>query len=292
MTQRRLLIVGCGDVALRVARRLHGRYRLYGVIRDPAKRALLAAHGITPVLADLDRPASLDRLAGVGELVLHSAPPPLEGSVDPRTQSLLRALSKGASLPYRLVYISTSGVYGDCHGEWVAETKPVNPESDRAARRVDAEHQLRAFGQRTGAVVTLLRAPGIYAAERLPIERLRRATPVLTAEDDGYTNHIHADDLAAIVVAALTRGRAGRCYNAADESWLKMGDYFDLVADRFGIPRPRRISWQQAQRDIPSALLSFMAESRRLLSSRMRAELRVRLRYPRVTDFLETMGRG
>ncbi len=143
---------------------------------------------------------------------------------------------------------------------------------------------MRAWGADCGTHVTVLRVPGIYAPERLPIARLKSGTPALDAEQDAYTNHIHADDLARIVLAALIRGKGGRTYNASDDSVMKMGDYFDLVADRFGLPHPPRVSWQHAQDIVPENLLSFMRESRRLSNARLKKELRVRLRYPSVHE--------
>jgi nucleoside-diphosphate-sugar epimerase len=181
------------------------------------------------------------------------------------------------------VYGSTSGVYGDCAGARVAETRTVAPRTARAQRRVDAERQVRFFGRTTGARASVLRIPGIYASDRpggTPRERLLRNTPVLVAQDDVYTNHIHADDLARAVLAALWRGRPQRVYNASDDSALKMGDYFDLAADLYGLPRPPRLPRQAAQEQLPLMLLSFMGESRRLDNTRLKNELRVRLRHP------------
>ncbi len=143
-------------------------------------------------------------------------------------------------------YISTSGVYGDCDGDLIDETRALRPATARACRRLDAECQLRALGRR-GVVVSILRVPGIYAADRLPIERLRKGIPALYAPDDVYTNHIHADDLAMLTCAAVRYGRNNRTYNATDDSQIKMGDYFDLVADRFGLPRAPRLSRREAR---------------------------------------------
>ena len=283
---RRLLIVGCGDVGLRMAASLRGRCRTYALTHTDARHDLLRSRGFVPVPGDLDRPQTLDRLAGLAHDVVHLAPPPPRGTRDTRTTNLIRALARAGSLPQRFVYISTSGVYGDCHGERVTESRPVQPGSDRARRRVDAERQLRVWGLAMGVSVSVLRVPGIYAADRLPLQRLAAGTPALVADEDAYSNHIHADDLARIVVATLVRGRAGRSYNATDESVLKMGDYFDLVAERFGLPRPPRIRRSEAGGSIPDTLLSFMDESRRLVNDRLKQELRVRLRYPTVADAL------
>ncbi|MGH8679116.1 MAG: SDR family oxidoreductase [Burkholderiales bacterium] len=279
---RRLLIVGCGDIGLRVARAMHGRRRIYALTRSENRSRILRAVGIVPVSGDLDHPGTLDRLAGIAHDVIHLAPPPASGARDSRTANLVRALTRGRSLPQRLVYMSTSGVYGDCGGEVVEESRAAHPMTDRAKRRLDAERTVRAWGAENGVHVSILRVPGIYASGRLPIELLKSGTPVLAAEHDPYTNHIHADDLARVVIAALARGRAGRAYNASDDSSMKMGDYFDLVADLAGLPRPPRVSWETASESVPESLLSFMRESRRLHNGRLKRELRVRLRYPLV----------
>ena len=283
-----LLIVGCGDVGLRVAKLLRGRWRLLGLTSSPARRGVLRAAGIEPLLGNLDTPATLARLAGLADAVLHLAPPPTQGDTDPRTANLLRALAlKGRAR--RIVYGSTSGVYGDCGGARFDETRAPNPATDRARRRVDAEQRLRWHGRAFGACVTLLRIPGIYASDRAgghPRERLARGAPVLAAADDGYTNHIHADDLARACVAALHRGGPQRVVHVSDDTELKMGDYFDLAADLEGLPRPRRVSREEAARELSTMQLSFMGESRRLVNTRMKRELRLQLRYPTVREGL------
>ena len=281
---QKLLIVGGGDVARRTLPRLLGHYQVFALLRDPTQLASWRLGGARPILADLDRASSLKRISGLADIVLHFAPPPERGTIDTRTRHLLAALNRGKSLPRRLIYVSTSGVYGDCAGERIDETRSSHPATARAQRRVDAEHQLRRFGRRGGVCVSILRAPGIYAADRLPIERLRKGVAALRAEDDVFTNHIHADDLAMLTCAALRFGRANRCYNASDDSEMKMGDYFDLIADRFDLPRAPRISRHEAQLTMPPTQLSFMSESRRLDNWRARRELRAQWRYPHVAD--------
>ncbi|GAB3650630.1 NAD-dependent epimerase/dehydratase family protein [Ramlibacter alkalitolerans] len=288
----RILVIGCGDVGLRVARALPPRLHLLGLTSSPARAPQLRARGITPLHGNLDDPATLARLAGLADRIVHLAPPSTEPAQqwwrDGRTQALLRVLRR-RSLPATLVYASTSGVYGDCGGELVAEHRAVAPHTPRAQRRVDAERLVRHFGRATGTRASVLRIPGIYASDRVggtPRERLEKGTPVLQASDDVYTNHIHADDLARAVIAALWRGRPQRVYNASDDSALKMGDYFDLAADLYGLPRPPRVPRATAQEALPLALLSFMSESRRLANARMKNELRVRLRFPTVESGL------
>lgn len=280
---KRLLVVGFGDIALRTVAQLAGRSRIYALVRNANRREALLARGIIPLRGDLDQPDSLKKLAGLAHYILYFAPPQNQGSQDLRIRNLLAALGTSSSLPQRLVYISTSGVYGDCRGGLAPETRPARPATPRAQRRLDAETRLRDWGRRSGVSVSILRVPGIYAASRLPLERIRQGLPALRREEDSYTNHIHADDLARIAVAALRFGRPGRVYNAADDAALKMGDYLDRVADCFGLPRPPRVSRVEAQQRLPLGLLSFLGESRRLPNARMKRELRVRLRYPQVS---------
>jgi nucleoside-diphosphate-sugar epimerase len=281
---RRLLIIGCGDVAMRMLPLVRDRYRIYALSHSSDRFARMRESGVVPILGDLDRAATLAPLAGLATDVVHTAPPQPRGKRDLRTARLIAALAKGESLPQQLVYISTSGVYGDCAGEYVDETRPVRPHTERALRRVDAERQLRQWGARAGVRVSILRAPGIYAADRLPVERLAKGTPALRETDDAYVNHVHADDLARMIVAALHRATPNRSYNAVDSAPQKMGEYFDLVADTFGLPRPPRVARADAAASIPGPLLTFMNESRRLSNERIKTELRFRLHYPTVQD--------
>lgn len=283
--RKRLLIVGCGDVGLRVAHALP-HWRLRALTSDANKLTTLRDAGITPLQGNLDHPATLRRLSSLATTVLHLAPPPVQGRHDSRTAALLQQLARRPT-GQRLVYASTSGVYGDAAGARFDETRPVMPANDRAHRRVHAEHLVRRFGLHRTACI--LRIPGIYAADRPgghPRERLARGTPVLAADDDVYTNHIHADDLARTCIAALLRGRAQRVIHASDDTEMKMGDYFDLAADLCGLPRPPRVPRSEAAQHLNAMQLSFMSESRRLINQRLKTELRVVLRYPTVRDGL------
>jgi nucleoside-diphosphate-sugar epimerase len=285
--RERVLIVGCGDVGLRTAKVLRGRAVLRALSSTPARFAPLREAGITPLAGDLDHAATLRRLAGVATRVVHLAPPATQHTGawwrDLRTLSLLRALALRGR-PRSMVYASTSGVYGDCGGALVAEARPAAPRTPRAQRRLDAERLMRHWGRRTGVRVSLLRVPGIYAHDRAggPRERLVQGAPVLRDEDDVYTNHVHADDLARIVVAALWRGAPQRTYNANDDTQLKVGQYYDLAADLYGLPRPRRVPRSAAEQELSLNSLGFMNESRRMSNVRLKRELRVRLAYPTV----------
>lgn len=287
----RLLIIGCGDIGCRTLKRLGHYQRIYALARTGGRAKALRDLGVTPIMGDLDYPKSLGRLAGLANHVLHLAPPQNSGIQDKRTKNLLAALNKSIILPQRLIYISTSGVYGDCQGRWVAESEKIWPRNARAVRRADAEKRLRQWGRFHGVGVSILRVPGIYADERLPIERLKKGVPAVCEAEDSYSNHIHAEDLARVLVAALQRGRPNRIYNVCDNLPIKMGDYFDLVADYFHLPRAPRLSKAETLEKISPALASFLNESRRLSNKRMRKELRVHLSYESVASYFKEMNR-
>ena len=273
---------------MRVVRALRNRFQLTVLSASGSRAAELHEHGVRVIKGDLDRPSSLRRLAGLAQRVLHLAPPPADAWVDPRTRALARALRLRAP-PNVLVYGSTSGVYGDCGGDLVSETRAVHADTPRARRRIDAERTVRFLGLASGVRTSILRIPGIYAPDRsngTPRRRLLAGTPVLNEQDDVFTNHIHADDLARACIAALWRGRSQRVYNTNDDTRLKMGDYFDLAADLYGLPRPPRLARDAARAELPLSMLSFMGESRRLDNTRLKRELRLALRYPTVTEGL------
>ncbi len=283
--RERLLIIGCGDVGQRLLR-VQRHVRVLALTSSPARVPDLRAQGVTPIVGDLDAPTTLQRLAGWATRVVHLAPPPLQGETDPRTLALTRVWMQRSS-PRSVVYGSTSGVYGDCAGAWVNEARAVQPQTPRAQRRVDAELRLQHLARLRGNVsrVSVLRIPGIYAPDReggTPRERLLRGTPVLTREDDVYTNHIHADDLARACQLALWRGKPQRSYNVNDDSQMLMGDYFDQAAALYGLAPPPRVPRAQAAAVLSAMQLSFMSESRRLVNTRMKRELRLQLRYPTV----------
>jgi nucleoside-diphosphate-sugar epimerase len=296
----RLAIVGCGDVGQRVVAQLRrgtaaAGLRVFALTSSPDRVPALRAQGITPLVGNLDAPRSLRRLAGLATRVLHLAPPPTNSSTvppsltqDPRTRALLRAL-RLRSRPGTLVYGSTSAVYGDLRGGVAHEGLQPMPQSPRAKRRVDAEQAVRLWGRASGARVAILRIPGIYAPNRdggTPRERLQKALPVLQRADDVFTNHIHADDLARACIAALFRAKPQRAYNVNDDTELLMGDYFDLTADLYGLPRPPRVSREAVREQLSPMQLSFMNESRRMSNERMKRELRVRLSFARVEEGL------
>lgn len=287
--REKLLVVGAGDIGRRVIAGLGGCAGITALTSTQASRSGLRRLGARPVLANLDQPFSLRKLPRGYTALLHCAPPPGSGTRDSRTRNILRALAGSAGTAHKkssltrtpapiMIYLSTSGVYGDCGGACISESHPVGPRNARAVRRVDAERALTRAARRGAFRLAILRVPGIYSESRLPLERLRAGTPALAPEDDVYTNHIHAADLASIAIAALRRLRRRvlpqvRVYHASDDSEMKMGDYFDLVADAFGLPRPPRLPRARIEQAVSPALLSFMRESRRLDNTRLKREL-------------------
>ena len=286
-----ILIIGCGDIGLRVAEQLSRSHRVFALTSQQNRFQELREVGATPILGNLDQPESLWRLSGLAQTVIHLAPPQNSGNRDCRTRNLLRILAQGSNIVRRFIYISTTGVYGNHQGGKVSEITPVSPQSERAHRRVDAERTLRLWAPAHGVALTILRVPGIYAADRLPIDRLKAKTPALLPNEDAYSNHIHSDDLARLVCAAVYHGKPQRIINACDGSETKMGDYFDEVADTFGLERPARLPGSELQKIVSPMLWSFMRESRRVTNTRLH-ELKTPLRYPSVGHFLKTISKN
>jgi nucleoside-diphosphate-sugar epimerase len=272
-----VLIVGCGYVGRRLARQLRAEGRaVTGLVRSPASAADLRDEGLAAIRAELDAAAALPALPGADAEVYYFAPPPGDGEGDPRLERILGALAGG--LPARIVYISTSGVYGDCAGAWVDESHPLNPTTPRARRRAAAESALLAWGTATGVPVVILRVPGIYGPGKLPLERLRKGLPLLREEDSPFTNRIHVDDLIAACRAAMARGKPGAAYNVSDGSPSNMTDYFNRIATVAGLPRPPVVGRADIDALSPG-MRAFMEESKRLDNRRMREELGVELRH-------------
>jgi len=281
---KRIFIVGCGDIGRRVARLWQARGATVSALaRSEASAAALHAAGIEPLAGDLDRPATL-LAPPEPALVYYFAPPPAQGVEDPRMTAFLAALA--ARPPRRLIYLSTSGVYGDRGGAWVNEESPPRPQSDRARRRLAAEEAVRRFARQEGMEAVVLRVGGIYGDGRLPLARLRRGEPVLREVECGYTNRIHADDLAAVALAAGTQPQVGPLYNVSDGRPGTMTGYFFAVADAFGLPRPEALTMEEARRRLTPAMLSYLTESRRMDNRRMREELGVALQYPELASGL------
>jgi nucleoside-diphosphate-sugar epimerase len=275
-----VLITGCGYIGRRVAGLLQAEnYPVTGCVRSKESAAKLDRAGIRAITVDLDRPEAKFVWAHGFDAVFYFAPPPTQGEQDTRMQTFLEALD-GEAPPRRIVYISTSAVYGDCQGVWISESQHVNPATARGHRRLDAEQQLTAWCNAHATKWIVLRVPGIYGPGKLPLARLRKGVPVLREEDSPYTNRIHADDLSCICVAAMKSPHANTVYNVSDGHPSNMTDYFFRVADAAGLPRPPTVSRTEAQQVLSAGMLSFLSDSRRMRNSKMLDELAVTLQYP------------
>jgi nucleoside-diphosphate-sugar epimerase len=278
-------IIGCGDIGQRLAQLLFERgTAVTGWVRSDASAAALQARGITPMTLDLDAAGHTTtyRLDAPPDWLFWFAPPPNTGDTDPRIRRFLDRLKQP---PRRLIYLSTSGVYGDCDGHWIDEAAPLQPKSERGQRRLDAETAVQAYAAAHGIDALILRVPGIYGPGRLPEARLREARPILRAEDAPYTNRIHADDLAAAALIVAQSDVAGGAYNVSDGQPTSMTDYFLRCAALLGLPAPPQVDLAEARRSLSPMLMSFLDESKRLRNDRLRA-LGWLPRYPGLAEGL------
>ena len=275
----KIFIIGCGDIGRRTAALWQTRANsVLALARSAASTERLRQLGITPVAGDLDMAASLHALPVADTVLYYFAPPPPQGETDARMRALMAALDFGAQ-PKKIIYISTTGVYGDGRGEWVNEDTPLHPQAARSKRRVDAESALRAFGIRHAVPVIILRVSGIYGPGRLPIDAIKARRPVLDENESGYTNRIHADDLTRICVAAAERAEDS-VYNVSDGQPGTLAGYFNRLADALGEPRPPGVTRAEAQTLLSAGMLSYLNESRRIDNRRLRQELGIELLYP------------
>ena len=279
-----VFVVGCGYIGLRVAelwqKNTKGLMPISGLVRSSTSAALLKERSIRPVMVELDRPEILNgQLKLKQTLVYYFAPPPKTGLDDVRMKNFLAAIEQN-NLPAKLIYLSTSGVYGDQQGKLIDETVTPKPKENRAVRRYAAECAVSDWGMKMNVPVMILRVGGIYGPGRLPVKRLQNQTPIIHEHLAPSTNRIHADDLAQVCVAAAIHGKAGAIYNVTDGCHSNMTEYFNQIADFLELPRPPTIDWDEAEKVLSKGMLSYLRESRRLDNRRMLEELKVELQYP------------
>jgi len=297
-----VLIIGCGDIGKRVARLCQQKGAVVsGLARSEQSAKDLQSLNITPISGDLSQSESLQGLFNEstysidGADVYYFAPPPSKGATDPYIFNFLSAIS-GDHQPTKIILISTTAVYGDCQGKWITEEQPVNPQTDRGLRRLDAENSLRSWSEKTGVPIVILRVGGIYGAGRLPIERLEKGLPILKESESPFTNRIHQDDLAQICVAAGEYGSLHErkdepnvdIYNVSDGQPSTMSFYFKAVAKANGISQPPEISRAKAESVMSAGMLSYLKESRRLENKSMLQGLQITLRYKNLEEGLKS----
>ena len=281
------LIVGCGYIGKRIARlALERHHHVSALVRAPEKGLELERAGAQVFYGNLDQPDNFPVLPTAGATVHYLVPPIGGGSVDTRIRIFCACIQPGNE-PAKIVYMSTSGVYGDCGGAVVSEETPVNPQTARARRRLDAETYLQSWGREVGVPVIILRVPGIYGPGRVPVAQIESGNPVLRENESPLTNRIHADDLAQVCLATAEKGEPGDIFNVSDGQCSTMTSYFNAVADQFGLMRPSQVSREVAPQVMNPLILSFFSESRCLDNTKMMSKLGVTLRYPTLEEGLK-----
>ena len=270
LTDSGVLVVGTGYVGRRFLDQ-HSTSAVLGLSRSPLETS-------RPVRTyNLDVGGKLPLLLPDRYTVLYTVPPSSRSEADVRLAGLLGELTPA---PQRFVYISTTGVYGNRDGESVDEDSPVSAESGRARKRVVAEELLRSWGAQSGCDVVILRVPGIYGPDRLGIERIRDGLPVVTEKDTGPGNRIHVDDLVICCEAAVAADAPAGIYNVGDGDHRSSTWFTKEVARQCGLEPPPTIPMAAAEREFSPMRLSFLRESRRVDTQKMRDVLGVTLRYP------------
>ncbi len=283
---RKRHIFGCGDIGRRVgARYLNEGQKVEGWVKSELSLGQGRQVGLNMHQVDFDHfPLDCQFDSASDKHFFWFTPPPTEGHEDTRLAAFLACLK---DVGYRLVLISTTGVYGDCQGRVIDESEPLKPLAARARRRAHAEKIAQSWAKKTASELIILRVPGIYAVDRLPLKRLQRGEPIIVESQAPWTNRIHADDLAMMCHKAMENGPAYAVYNASDSQPSNMTDYFNQVADFAGLPRPEQISASEAQERLGAGMLSYLKESRRVNSDKIVAELKITLRYPNLAETLK-----
>lgn len=274
------VIVGCGSVGRRIARLcIENAQEVVAISQTESSQKQNAELGANAICMDFDQPLHQANKLFDSAQLYYLVPPQKQGVTDLRSQQFLSWLGNQL-LPQKVVLISTTGVYGDCNGEWVTEKTSINPQTERGQRRADSEQQWHSWCESKKIPLTILRVPGIYSNDRLPRERLQRGVPVVDANECGYTNRIHAEDLARVSIVAMQQAKHGTIYNVTDGTPGKITEYLQAAAQALSLPQPPIISMQEAQQQLSSGMLSYLSESRRISNQRMLDELGVELLYP------------
>lgn len=284
--QEHTWIIGCGDIGRRVAK-LYQNKTIYGIVSSTQSVDKCELLSIKSERLDLDSDYSLEETKFTESSIYYFTPPQPAGVEDSRLKHFLQSLDNIKTTPKRFVLISTTGVYGDSAGKWIDENTPINPQADRAIRRASAEQILQSWADKNNCETMILRVPGIYAEDRLPLERLKKGLPIVNADEAGFTNRIHADDLANACKAAMECDSHNHIINVTDGNPSTMTDYFNHVADYAKLPRPPQISLQEAEQTLSTGMVSYLKESRRIRNEKMLDVLDIKLEYPNLASSLK-----
>lgn len=281
------VILGCGEVGRRLVKALllqgYSADNIIGFVKSSQSMELCAQLGVIGLRFNLDK-LGRDLSACNDSSVYYMVAPQKTGETDLRSEAVINHMSDRGIRPKKVVLISTTGVYGDCNGEWVTELSETKPQTERGKRRLNSEQQWLHWGKLSNVPVVVLRVPGIYANSRLPRERIAQKIPVVRPEECGFTNRIHADDLALMCVAAMRKANAGEVFNATDGVPGKISEYLTEAAKVLGLESPPEISMDEGQSILSSGMLSYLSESRKISNDKILRILNFDLRYP---DFRE-----
>lgn len=285
------VIFGCGDVGRRIAKELNdgssSDSQINAYANSIQSQQQAAKLGVACQIIDLDNlvtNSDIDYSVCPASELYYTVAPQKDGLTDRRSESLIKHFMAADIRPAKVVIISTTGVYGDCNGEWVCESSPTEPQTERGQRRLDLERQWLSWGESQKVSVVVLRVPGIYAFSRLPRARLERKTPVVRASECGFSNRVHADDLARMCILAMRKAPAGEIYNATDGVPGKISEYLQAAAHALGYPPLPEISMSQARQQLSQGMLSYLSESRKISNQKLVDELGYQFLYP---DFKE-----
>ncbi len=295
MNEIKINILGCGYIGKKVAMMLKSQQPgLKCYVNTEASLKACEERQLSVEQIDFDQSVShfITAEQFTGSNCIYLVPPPPAGKVDLRMENFIQQLELAGAVPGKIVLISTTGVYGDCGGDWIDENRPVKPQADRAHRRLSAEVQLQDYCNKNHLSLIIFRVPGIYAADKLPLKRITSGEPIVKAEDSGYTNRIHAYDLAAFCVEALTRDVESGVYNCCDGEPSTMNDYFMKVAEAKGFEKPAEISLQEAQQQLSPGMLSYLAESKRISNKKLLDNFQTGFRYRNLEAGLKDIEQG
>lgn len=283
MATKSVVIVGCGDIGKRIAQLLiendHEAKDIFAIVKSQQSKLQCEALGVQAVQLDFD---ALDLLPEYihGADLFYLVPPQTEGVTDFRNRKFIQCLVNQKLIPNKIVLVSTTGVYGDKQGKWVSEQTSTLPTTDRAKRRLNAEFQWQQQSTLNGFGFTILRVASIYSNSRIPRHRINNCEPIVFANECGYSNRIHADDLTNIIIAALDDDTNGEVFNVSDGTPGKISDYIQeaaLVIDAKSLPE---ISMKEAKEVLSDGMLSYLSESKKVSNQKMLNKLKVALRYP------------
>jgi len=279
------IIIGCGFLGGYLTRLLRDHQQSpVCVVQSQSSHAKLVQDGFHAVIYDLDQVAKNVDFDLKNHTVYYLAPPSHSDEKDHRIDHFLTLCE--TDQPSKIVYISTSGVYGDCQGNWVTEDQPLAPISSRAKRRVYAEKALLDYCSKYDCDYMILRVGGIYGPNRLPIDRLKDIT-VICPEEAPHSNRIHVADLASVCYSAMASSIQNEIINVSDGHPTSMSDYYYKIADFANLPRPKCVPLAQAEEKLSAGMLSFIKESRRLSIDKMNSLLGVEIQFPTLESGLE-----